>query len=226
MFLTRRQFADQLFGIGAVLDVEAGEDLDRLFAFDDTIHAHQMLPRQPARRLCRQVDDKRQKRPIELEHIHPQAKGRQVLLPRVAQLAQGQFRDGTVVKHLDLVAEAGLAGHRGHPHHRQGAAPEFGAPGPVGPMRAGKGGGADTRQRQAPVGDVDQLVELGAQLPGGVALLAQERQWRAGGLSHRTAPAPQCACIQQLLQKSAHPAPTARVLACLPGMFARICPPY
>ena len=56
----------------------------------------------------RQVDHQRQEGTVEFENIHAQAEGGEILLAGIAQLAQGEFRKGAVVKQLHLIPQPGL----------------------------------------------------------------------------------------------------------------------
>ncbi len=62
-----------------------------LFHLDDDIDADDVLLFQALRRRFRQVQHQRQKRAVELEHVHAKAEGRDVGLARIADLAESQL---------------------------------------------------------------------------------------------------------------------------------------
>ena len=128
----------------------------------------------------RQIDDQRQERAVEFEHIHAQPEGGEIFFTGVPELAQGQLGKGAVMKQLHFASQPGLGRNRGQAAFRQRAAPHLRAPGPVGAMRAGEKRGTDLRQGKAAVGGVDQPIQMGTQLTRLIALAAQlgERRTR------------------------------------------------
>ena len=91
VFLTMRQFKNQLFGIGAMFNIQTGEDLDRLFNLHNRVHTDDMAALQSVTCVLRGVDHDRQETTIEPEHIHAKPKWGQIGLAGITDLAQGQL---------------------------------------------------------------------------------------------------------------------------------------
>jgi len=203
----QRQFPHDLFHIRPVLDVQPGKDFQRLFHLDDDIQPDQVALLQPARRLVGQVQHQRQERPVELEHVHPQAKGRNVGFARVADLAHGQFRPAAIVEQRRPLTDQRLAGNRGDAGQRQRAYPQMRAPPPVGAHRLADHVGPDRRQGQPMLGLVDHDVQMPPQRPRPAAPLPQGGQSGALHNLRLAGPAHQGPLVQE-------PVPIGRYPSC------------
>ncbi|MBO6774025.1 MAG: hypothetical protein JJ897_00690 [Marinibacterium sp.] len=98
VFFVQWQFPHDLFGVGPVFDVDAGENLQRFFGLHNRVDTDQVAFLQTMQRLLGQFDHQRQKRPVKLEHVHAHAEWGKVLFPSIAQLAQSQFGKLTIVE--------------------------------------------------------------------------------------------------------------------------------
>mmetsp|Transcript_27281 Transcript_27281/g.50002 ORF Transcript_27281/g.50002 Transcript_27281/m.50002 type:complete len:237 (-) Transcript_27281:2695-3405(-) len=133
-------FAHNLFGVGTVADIQAGKNLKRFFHFDNGVHTDQVRLAQPFNSVMRQIHDQRQERAVKAEHVHAKAVWGKILFAGVAQLAQGQFAKGTVMKQRDFIAKHRFGLDRRHAGCGQRSAPQFRSPCPVGVMGSGKAG--------------------------------------------------------------------------------------
>ncbi len=177
-----------------------------------------MLFTQPLHCLIRQIQRQRQIAAVKLEHIHTQPEWGQILFALIAQLAQGQFANSAIMKHLGLMPHFSVVLHRSHAIWHHWPAPQFRPPGPIRLQRGLNGISPDQRQHQAAIGDMDQLIHRPFQITRPAAQTAQRLKveiTRKGGIS---LPTPQRPPLGDFVDQSVDPVPHrrfARLVICL-----------
>ena len=159
---------------------------------------------QPLRRLLRQIDNQRQERSVEPEHVHPKAERRHVRFPLVPDLPHGQLTHPAVVKDSRPLAELHPVGHRGMARHRHRPAPEVRSPRPIRAQGLFHRIRSNQRQRQPMLRLMDHPVQLPPHGTRPAAPAPQHLRFDCSrGLCHLF-PAPDRPLLQQSVQHIFH----------------------